>query len=332
MKRSTCTFAYAIVLSALISGCKKQFAELPENDATVSSQIINETACKPTVFAVYERGIFTRWLNITQKWYVDDTLRYIKFQFVGGRNSNGLYGRELELSVPWAEVTYAGNQVYVRDVLKNMQFFRATLDGSGKVLASYYDNHHDILGQVFSHDTLYYYYTANRLDSVLRFSETRFSMPTVHHTREKYIFGYDVLGNIVEINSVNDSTRLSFVYDYSQPVKGIVANYDLTIPFRVAEFLDLVKLPMQHAITEVTLVDFTINGGTVVNRQRFNKFATDNGYVYAYHDVNNGNIFSWSYYTGWNCGTSASQDPTNRQNGVITSLEQFRQLYPASKK
>ncbi|HYE55970.1 MAG TPA: hypothetical protein VD996_14060 [Chitinophagaceae bacterium] len=325
MKKLIYTIASAVVLCAIIcSGCKKEVEQPMKQGTELQSQTLHETACKPVVFLQYEQGFFSSWTTVMQRWYEHDKVRYFKLELRGGRHSHGLYFGELQFIMPWGEVRYEGDQVYVKDVQRNMVVFRATVDASGKALASYYYNQYSA-NDVFSHDTLYYYYTGNRLDSAIQLSKTRLMMPDIRYSWEKYIFQYDASGNIASINAVNAGTTMNFVYDYSRPVSGIFSNHHVNIPFRLTEYLGLIKLPMHHVVTRIH-----VQGVTSSNQypgQRFDNFTIDNRLVTAYHDAGNDYFFQKSYYTGWDCGTALPQDSTSGQPISITSLEQLRRLY-----
>ncbi|HYE55969.1 MAG TPA: hypothetical protein VD996_14055, partial [Chitinophagaceae bacterium] len=199
------------IFSLALTSCKKEIAEPAANEPAIMSTTTNGPICGPVRFRKHEWGVFTYTTTIMQKWYTNDRISNITFDFFGGRHSWGLYRGELEHRMPWGEVWYAGNQLYVKEVQKDLIVFRATLDASGKALATYYYNPHDPYNEVFTYDTLYYYYSGDRLDSVIRLNKRRHVMPTIHYSWEKYRFVYDSLGNIAGIHSVNNNSWVSFI-------------------------------------------------------------------------------------------------------------------------
>ncbi|MGB8193829.1 MAG: hypothetical protein WCF67_17990 [Chitinophagaceae bacterium] len=332
MKKFTCISTFALLLSLLLMACKKQIDKPAASELVSLSETGQFTNCKPTVFALYEDKVFfSRWVNIMQKWYSGDRVSYINIEFSDSRFAFMRYGTEHALRLRLGEVTYEGNQVHVRDMQFNRLVFRATLNENGKVLASYYQNPFNAETS-YAYDTLYYYYTGYRLDSVIQLSKHAFSSFPVRQFWEKYILSYDGLGNLANIDGFNSKTRLSFVYDYSRPVDGIISSYQLTIPFRIAEFLDLVDLPMHYAISRLDMGTLNADGSyNMMIREQFANFVIDNGVVYAYHYPNNNAFNTVSYYTGWDCGSTPAS-ALNRQPQTINSPEQFQQLYPIASK
>jgi len=203
-------------------------------------------------------------------------------------------GEEPALQIDWSELTYEFNQVYLRDALNNNKIImRVTIDADGRPEASYYYNGAHT-------DTTYYYYTDKRLDSTISIYQVQ-SL----NSWEKYKFSYDIYGSIEKIEGFPNVQQLNFKYDYTRPVAGIVCNYQLSIPLKLMAFMELVKLPARHEIVEYQ--NYMINGS---------------GLVHNYLSNNN------TYYTGWECGTMNSpMVGSGRQQG-ITSLTEFKALYP----
>ena len=206
-------------------------------------------------------------------------------------------GIEPGLSMDWGELTYEFNQVYLRDVASNNKIvMRVTVDADGRPEASYYYNG--------SHsDTTYYYYTGKRLDSTISIYEI-----DATHSWQKYRFSYDIYGSVEKIDGFPNVQQLQFVYDYTKPVAGIIWNFQLATPIKLMEFMELVKLPMRHAFMQYK--DCMING---------------NGLTHSYMASSN------TYYNGWECGiVNSPMSGSGRQQG-ITSLNEFKALYPYKK-
>jgi hypothetical protein len=258
------------------------------------------------------------WKNIMQKWYDGSgKLQNIKIDI--GEEFNIYAGYKIQ--IPWGEVTYEGNQVYVKDVAGNKRVLRVTLDGQGRPAASYFTYAATSPNYNFR-DSIYYYYDNNgQLDFLFLASNT---------VQGRIIdISYDGHGNISRAGGMN------FIYDHSTPVSGMLANFVLTgfpsdYHLKFMEFMGLLKLPMHHKLLEVRSDLSPVN--TYLYWWQFaNQVISSEGLVTSYKDVKARPYENNIFYTGWDCA-NASPAPTNRQKTVISSLEQFQQLYPQTAK
>jgi len=308
-----------IVFAFAISSCKKQI-EQPLPDQT-SSQVSTSaaSACKPTIYATYEPGS-DAWNTLVQKWYADDKIQYIKTHFIGG-----IFHNESTLNIDWGEVTYEGNQVRVRDVAKDKLVFRATLDDQGKPVASYLYNYVENSNQELYIDTSYYYYTGDRLSYIFQLFESRFNNGASNHGWEQYTFNYDASGNVANYLAKNEEAVAEFLY--RTPVNASLTDYALTTSFKMLEYLDLSKLFTTSRWTEfkVTRQHGTYLPFTIYDKLFFNYSVTDGLVTYYLSPLGSGRL---DYFIGWNCGAVSS---ANKEKSIISSLNQFRDVYPANK-
>ena len=106
-------------------------------------------------------------------------------------------------------------------------------------------------------------------------------------------------------------------YDYAQPVAGMVAMQQVSIPYKLMEYMDLLRFPIHHRLTQVTGFG---------NNWQYNNYALlGSGLVSSYQAAGfNQRIF----YTGWECaGSAAAADAANRQKNDLNSLADFRKNY-----
>jgi hypothetical protein len=223
----------------------------------------------------------------------------------------------------WGEVTYEGNQVYLRDVPANKIIFRVTLDEQGRAAASYYN--YQVQGGYLK-DTTYYFYTGNRLDSLIHFYETYLYAPNAHYSWAKHKFIYDSYGNTTAMVNPQFGT-VFFKYDYTKPVTGMTSEFHLLNSLKLMEYMDLLKLPMHHALTRITYGHYD---GAGIFRPAFDKeyhdYVIADGYVQSYVS---GDRFKETFYNGWDCGGLTSAiNPNGRQKQGISSVEEFKKLYP----
>ncbi|HYE55972.1 MAG TPA: hypothetical protein VD996_14070 [Chitinophagaceae bacterium] len=326
MKKPDRVLAYSIILfSSLLIGCKKQVAEPLHNRTEIRLQTPGITACKPVLFGIFSQYNNT-WHTVAQKWYENGRVRYFKGKLSGSSLGHaGLIGMEPLFDIEWGEVTYEGNQVYLRDVAKNRVVLRVTLDEMGKPAASYFYNITDDLNGGLIYDTTYYYYNGSRLDYIIRSAEISVIEPYVFTDWDKFTFEYDAEGNIKQIDNMFAHTRMRFEYNYSKPVTGIVANYFVTTSFRLLEFLELLKIPMQHALSKTTFGPSHDAGIPTT----YSNYVIENGNVHSYEGEQG---FKYNYYTGWDCGNPVTTQAFGREMDAVNSLTQFRRQYQASPK
>ncbi|MGB8195002.1 MAG: hypothetical protein WCF67_23905 [Chitinophagaceae bacterium] len=311
-------------LLLFLAGCTKHI-----NDETIDEKhalALSSTTCKPAVFGVFmeQSAGATEWQTIMQKWYAPNgKLAYLKAslqQEIPG-------GGPLPI-LTWGEVTYHNNnQVYVKNVLTNDTVMRITLDAQQRPAASYFLV--DRADNSILKDTSYYHFTGNRLDSIISLSVPFYSLTSILF--RKYLFSYDVHGNLVqvELHTTFGVHLLQYTYDYSKPIAGMLSSVMIDRPYRLLEFMDLLQFPIHHQLVNVSKDQTGIFFSTPISRNYTNYQLQENGLVHSY--VNNDPFLKLTFYTGWDCGSSASMDAINRQKNNITSLEDFQRLYPQHK-
>ena len=288
------------------------------------------TACKAAAYGTYET-ISGTWTTVMQKWYSNNRLQFIKTQISGRpENISQLFIREPVLTIDWGEVRYEGNQVQVWDVGKNKLAFRATLDEAGKPVASYLYNYMGSANEWEFIDTSYYYYTGGRLNYIIQLFEKRYLGASVFSGWEQYTFTYNASGDLAYHYARIEQVTTDFFYG-SAPVSGTVADYVLTTSFRMLEFLDLIKVPINHQLYEV-------NMWRVHKPTGLSKFYVRNFYNYSIADgLVNSYLFPYqggrlNYYIGWECeGTSAAR-VGQKEKDIIMSLDQFKNQYQVNSK
>ena len=306
-----------VLCSILLFSCKKQIAEPVANDE-VASVFPIVTSCKPVFFGVHETvgGGGSRWTTGAQKWYENGKVKYFKGQFSGASPAFGGYiAVEPQFNVEWGEVTHEGNQVYLRDVAKNRVVFRVTVDEMGKALASYLFNQTDNIDGSLMYDTTYYYYHdgTSKLDFVYRSANIRLYGNNFAQLVNTYKFNYDGFGNVTTIDGNRGSQRLIFTYDYSKRVTGIIPNYIFTTSFRLAEFLDLTRMPIHYAVTQTDYGTLSSTGVFQPGIQwKYDNYVIDgSGLVQSYHSQPGPNHHQ-TFYNGWDCGGTTVADAVVR--------------------
>lgn len=319
--------------SLVLVSCSKQLTEPAASDKEVAAAaptFHNNSGCKPVVFGAFSQtpSGASDWRTFAQKWYSGDDVAYLKFS----SNLPGIFANvEHDLNMDWAEVTYEGNQVRLRDVVQDELILRVTLDNDGRPVASYYDNTFSSIN--YERDTTYFYYTNDRLDSAVVLRAIAINSPMAAHSAKKYIFEYDAHGNIREIDmpsstAAGSGSVLSFVYNYGMPVTGIMVNYRATMAMKLLEHLELLKLPMNHAVSRIIFTVHSTTVFTVVHEDNYVNYVLDNGRVHSFQRLGSG--VNHTYYNGWECSsapTSRSAIQTPKQNGIM-SLEEFNRAYP----
>jgi hypothetical protein len=325
-----CSF---VLLGAMLlfNSCKKKVVEeLPQESIASTGMAGNN--CKPVVLGVYSKYSDGQnyWNTIMQKWYGSDgKLEYLNANFYRDPHQYSY----LHLSIVWAKLVYTNNtQVYFENRYSSGPPYltmRVTLDEQGRPVSS---NHfHDVGSRdTRSHirDLSYYYFTGKRLDSTISYSTENYGSQTVN----KYTFYYDTYGNL-QVVTRNDGqyesgNYMQLKYDYSKPVAGMQSPLEVTVPYKLLEYMDLLHFPIRHQLIEVTA-----NWRNLYNRGAGWKFTNhtlqENGFTHSYNASQPVGAYSNTYYTGWECGSATpGQDPTNRQRNSIKSLEDFEQAYP----
>jgi hypothetical protein len=336
MKNSNLLHSGSIVLCAclVLLSCKKQILETVPEQSIIAEQAASVNECKPAVLGVYSSYLSSPgsgdWLNLAQKWYVDGKVKYLKAMH-GGMTGTFLDPiLDFMFVLNWGEVSYQGNQVNLKDVFDNRLNMRVTLDNGGRPVASYYD--YETSPTSYMHDTSYYYYNGDRLDYIISLYKITYGGPSPTFAWRKYVFSYDNWGNIIKAEFPGN-TRLTVQYDYTKPVRGMMSNFHVTSSLKLLEYLDLIKLPMNHAVTRTNFAVF--EGGYPPNEyfyemrnSQYKDYVIIDGLVksYVYDDP-----FPFKrtiFYNGWECDASPSMNVNNKPENAIANLKQFQQLYP----
>jgi hypothetical protein len=302
MKKFNCFLvgSIAISISFFLSGCQKQLEDPATNEVT-SPPSTTGIICKPALFGVVEEGPGgNTWTTIAQKWYLNGKVRYFKGRFSGASPGyGGFVTAEPHFNIDWGEVTFEGNQVYLKDVARDRIVFRVMLDDQGRPAASYLYNQTGGAGDPYIKDTTYYYYTGDRLDRIIHFDEVSLNPPTIVHEWGKYTFDYDAQGNMTGAD-ILPALRMNLIYDYTKPVTGTVSNYILTTSFRLMEFLELIKVPMNHVLIENNFGDYSNPGGGffMLFQARYANYAITDGLVQSYEKTGSP---KQTFYLNWDC-------------------------------
>lgn len=334
--------ALLLLISLFLISCKKDLStpdaqqeSIAAGSAASMQAAVSATGCTPDALGVFVRrpdGV-TRWQTLMQKWYgsdgrISNLKAYLGWDF--DDYSNFFY------SLEWGEVTYMGNQVYLRDVLTNKLILRATLDEEGRTVATYVHTESQGGGYPGDIDTSYYYYTGSRLDSI--FNLHKFGPADASPASwAMYRFLYDAHGNVTRIYTGTEpgDFRMTFEYDYSQPIAGMAGNYQIGLPEKLVQYMDLIKYPHHHKLTKVVAGPYT--PGSIyeydtypVARWTYASHGLDDGRVYSYVDTDSSPWVN-TLYTGWNCGSAPSITTGGRERSGFTSLGAFQEKYPAPK-
>jgi hypothetical protein len=316
------TTACALLSFIFFTGCQKHIEQPTAQETKSQSSITTASACKPAIFGIYRGG---SWTTIVQKWYAGEKIQYIKTHFSAGL-AGALYHSEPILNIDWGEVTYEGDQVRVRDVAKGRLVFRATIDASGKPLASYLYNYVNDQNQTVFIDTSYYYYGGNVLNYIIQLYEYRSNNSPTGRGWEQYTFGYGTWG--AGYSAKNEETVVNFTYGMS--VNGTYNDYTLTTSFKMLEYLDLTKLFTNSTMNRITMTrqHGTYLPYTYFDRQYFNYSATGGLVGYYLTPLSPG---VQDYYIGWECVPTVTGTAASARNSTIMTLDQFQKLYPAGK-
>ena len=278
---ATCLFSF--------SSCTKQIDKdlIAENQASAFSAT---PSCRVVSQSYVSEAGF--WINEMQKWYGDDG----RVAFLKANPSEGH-------SLPWGVVTYHNNnQVYLKDATRLDTVLRVTLDANQKPAASYYRINYLYTPFI---DTSYYYFTGNRLDSILSIFQP--FLDKTAPTFRKLLFSYDMYGNLVRIYETYDggssglNDRWEFFYDYTKPVTGMLPSFSIDRPYRLMQYLDLLNFPMHHQLKTLSRTLL----GLTYRIDYSNYQLLDNGLVYSYKHqfvpVPGSASSPVTFYTGWDC-------------------------------
>ena len=336
MKKFLHFFSTSVVLCIIIFlfSCKKSITpstneEAALNDAVSSTAYSSNPNCKPVVLG----ALFTTplnnsfWQTFMQKWY-DGSGKVsnlkVNLPFLSTINS------DIFMEVPWGEVLYLGNEIHFRNVLKNTTILRVILDVNGKPSISYFFDDRGANKISFA-DTSHYYFTGNRLDSI---KSTYDFKPGNNPISLKYVFSYDVFGNMVKMSTGDQFSafRMVFEYDYLKPANGMVGIHQRNLAWTLLGYLEVMELPIHHAVKNVIYGAFNPGSSTPheifpVIIWTYGDQVIDNGLVHSYKLTNE--FFKNTFYTGWECTASPAADPSNRQNNEINSLQDFKKQYPS---
>ena len=322
-----------ISASMFLFGCKKQIVEPIEIQSTSSIAVNPTSQCRAATLGVYSvypsSPANGEWTTLAQKWYANDgKVKYLKAKHGGWTGTFLDPILDLMFDLNWGEVLYQGNQVYLKDVVNNRVMMRVTVDNHGRPLASYYD--YEPSPGTYMHDTTYYYYDDNRLESIISLYERTTFGPIPYVGWRKFVFSYDDWGNLVKAEFPGNN-RLNVQYDYTKPVEGIISNFHVTSPLKLLEYMELIKLPMHHAVirTNFEVASYYNVPYEVYNEVRnsqYKDYVITNGLVrsYAYDDP----FRVITFYNGWECAPAPSVIGTVLPENAVSNLKQFKQMYP----
>lgn len=319
----------SIIISAslLLFACKKQVAEPEQEAKEVAASVEANDNCRATVLGRSTVQGPPVWHTMMQRWYNSEG----KVAFLKAKIGwpTGLANDQFHINLDWGQLTYEGNQVYLKDPYQNSVTMRVTLDDEGRAAASYFESFSTT--QVPYIDTSYYHYTGKRLDSIVGFMKWKGFYPT-----ESFFFkirySYDEHGNVIYIEQ--GSSRMHFKYDYSKPIKQMFAPHHLTFHHKLLEYMDLLHFPIHHQLIHAWRGEYHITHASypygiypTAVWEYGNYWMLNPDVVYSYTTHSN-----LRYFTGWECNTTTTNnDATSRQNTSINSFEDFRRRFPLTK-
>jgi hypothetical protein len=312
-----------------LASCRKQIETPVVKEAVSQSLTVATTSCMPSIYGMYNNSSGS-WTTIAQKWYSDGKIRNVKLHFFGRPIGPVLNHDEQMLNIDWGELTYEGNQVRLRDVAKNKLIFRVTLDGSGKPVASYLYTEGFFPTETYI-DTSYYYYSGNRLNYLIQLFVTQSSNGFVYSPGwEQFTFAYNSAGDLASHTAQNEELTTRFMYS-STPTNGCIYDYPLTTSFKLLEFLELLRMPMSNTLAafDVTNIHAGYQPYTFYEK-RFYNYTLANGLTQSYiSPMGSGYL---TYYIGWECAGNNPINSAKSQSNIVSSLDQFKELYRTTNK
>ena len=309
-----------LLATLMLFSCTKEISESTPNavDGANSTPAVMLPAsnCKSEVFVSYNHAI-DFWATLEQKWHSNGVLTNLKVTFGTTTNAFPFVPFFLPLIMDWSDISYRGNQVYITRFPQNQQLMRVTLNPNHLPEALYYND--IVFSGRYYKDTSYLYYTGTILDSMVSLVEYAFfANESANRSTAKYRFSYDVNGNLSAVDMPNlstaqfsDGSRITFKYDLTKPVSGTMVNHNISIPLRLLESMELIKLPMHHALTDYIYASYKKGPGntettnTVVEQHFTDYNISPEGLVQSYVLQTSSNKFT--YYCGWDCGNGSSQ-------------------------
>jgi hypothetical protein len=323
-----------LLISLFLFSCQKQLQE-PEAASVAAEEMAaaaagEDVGCKAEVLGVVvDMPDGSRhWRTLMQKWFGGDgKLAYLKANL----GTDFKTYQNFLVMIEWGEVTYHNNtQVMLRDVLRDQQVMRVTLDGAGKPTASYF-RYSAGPGQPAIIDTSYYYYVGDRLDEIISLSRIP---PATGTTFRKFKFMYDMHGNLTRAQSGDTagSGRMNFYYDYSKPVADMMPPHFVNFPHALLEYMDLFHFPIHHQITQVVLGQY-VPGSSAMDQTvpletwDYNTYVLEsNGLVYSHMDTSD--PAKKAFYTGWNCSPMPGGRISGPSGNELNTLTDFQQKFP----
>jgi hypothetical protein len=323
MARYSSIIACGIIVSAslFLFACNKKVEEPQQNEVAATTQTANN--CKATVHAMLVQRYSTKtWHTLMQRWYGNDgKIAYLKAYL----NWVPELYETFIVNLDWGQMTYEGDQVYLKDVLRNKMLMRVTVDDQGRPAASYFDFNEPF--QLPYKDTSYYYFTGSRLDSILSITKHENFAASFSKTK----FYYDAYSNLIRIGDVG--SRMVLKYDYSKPAAdGMITSYQFTLHHKLMEYMDLLHFPSQHRLVSAVLGQYPSPGYPddiyPIMDWNYHSYVINNNLVSSY---TNGITYTRQYFTGWECNTTPANNDAIRQNTSINSLEDFQRRFPITK-
>ena len=308
-------FSIALVFTLLLISCKKEI-QINQQEVAPSTTSTQASACRPVVFGavVGYPGVSNQWFTLMQKWYGGNGRPdFLKAHFYTEMDGFSM----LEHSIEWGQISYYNNnQVYLK--VGSDTTLRVTLDAQQRPEASYYHHNHFPKG-TYLVDTSYYHFTGSRLDAVERLYVGSYGGRS---NFAKYNFIYDSHGSLVRVDSWSPtgSASMFLSYDYSKPVADMVAIPQITIPFKLMEYLELLNFGVRYELIRVV--------GFGNDWQLMNYTLTGSGLVSSYQAEG---LHERTFYTGWDCSSVSSLSNSTKGIESINDLNDFRRAFGATR-
>jgi len=291
---------------SIVTSCKKSINEKEEETNSVALAT-PDNSCKAIGLglAFNDNTGNPRWENLMLKWFNGqgriDNLKSIIYWYFQSPSSNSK-----AFALDYGKVTYDGDEVHVRDVLYNDEVFKVKLDAQKRPIISWFD-HHGRNFSTFRYDTSYYFYNSdNQLESMIMHRADVSGGHGIFNLQ----FNYDPAGNLVLVNIAGGTYE--FRYDYTRTNTGMVSNYLISVPIKLLEYLDLLKLNHHHQLQSV--LSRAPGGYPVLGWQYLNIETNPFGKVTRYDGTDGSPINT--YYTAWDCNSNnmiQSKNPTQSE-------------------